>query len=118
MKRLITLAALASVGTTTAEAHYYDGCQKNPCKKHVIEPYVRSFLGPVGACESGTTRWLRHGLGVVSPTGQYRGRYQFDMSSWRGAGGYGDPVNAGWLTQAYNAVRWLHRAGRHAWPNC
>ncbi len=86
--------------------------------RHVIEPYRVNFLGPVGACESGTTRWLRHGLRAVSPTGQYRGRYQFGLPDWQRSGGHGDPINATWYRQAYQAVKWLHINGRQSWPNC
>lgn len=89
----------------------------------MIQPYKAGFLGPVGRCESGTTTWLRHGLQAVSPGGQYRGRYQFGMPDWARAtihvpGAPRDPINAGWLTQAYAAVVWLHWNGRDSWPNC
>lgn len=119
-RRLIALgASVAFLGSTPqAQGHFVNGCRKPVCKRHVIKPYKRAFLGPVGACESGTTRWLRHGLRALSPGGQYRGRYQFDWGSWAGAGGRGDPSAAGWLEQAYRAVVWLHLAGRQAWPNC
>lgn len=87
-------------------------------KLRYIAPYRTSFLGPVGACESGTTTNLRHGLRAVSSTGQYRGRYQFGMPDWAAAGGHGDPIDADWLEQAYRAVRWLKINGRDSWPNC
>lgn len=102
-----------------ADAHYYAGCKKVECKRHVYLPYKANFLGPVGACESGTGSYnLAAGLRAVSAGGTYRGRYQFDMRSWAGAGGAGDPVSWGPVEQAYRAVVWLHRAGRGAWPSC
>lgn len=111
-------AAVAAAPAAPAQAHVFAGCEQAPCKRHVIAPFKRSFLGPVGACESGTTRWLRHGLRAVSSTGQYRGRYQFGLPDWRRAGGRGDPAAAGWLEQAYRAVVWLGANGRQSWPNC
>ena len=119
---LVALATMYFVGT--ANAHYYDGCRKAPCKKHVIKPLKRSFLGPVGACESGTGSYnLRVGLRAISPGGTYRGRYQFGWPDWARArgvriSGVRDASRAGWLDQAYVAVIWLHRNGRGSWPNC
>lgn len=83
-----------------------------------IRPHVGWFLGPTGACESGTDHNLRHGLRATSSTGQYLGRYQFGQPDWYRAGGVGDPRNASWLEQAYRAVVWLYINGRSSWPNC
>lgn len=84
-----------------------------------IRPYVYTFLGPVGACESGTgSHNLRVGLGIDDPYGKYHGRYQFGLPDYARAGGSGDPHNVGWLEQAYRAVLWLHINGRSSWPNC
>jgi hypothetical protein len=102
-----------------ADAHYYDRCKKWRCKVHVIQPFKTNFLGPVGACESGTgSHNLKVGLKALSATGQYRGRYQFGMPDWQRAGGKGDPRSWGWIEQGYRAVVWLHRNGRKSWPNC
>lgn len=113
----LTLLAVAAL-TSVASAHYTPGCKHQTCKIHVIRPYMRSFLGPVGACESGTTYHLKHGLRVIDPGGIYRGRYQFGWSDWLRAGGKGDPSRASWYEQGYRAVVWLHRNGRSSWPNC
>lgn len=121
MARIVLATATIAAGgaiTAPAPAHFYAGCHKAPCKRHVIAPYRTAFLGPVGQCESGTTRLLRHGLRAISASGTYRGRYQFDWRSWAGAGGRGDPAHATWLEQAYRAVVWLKRAGIGAWPLC
>jgi hypothetical protein len=129
----VALAASVIGGVATGTIHQVPnpkGCESKACEKRVhkkrmrhkklrtIKPYRRSFLGPTGACESGTTMNLHHGLRAVDPSGTYRGRYQFNMSGWRGAGGRGDPIDANWLEQAYRAVRWLHINGRQSWPNC
>lgn len=98
------------------------GCRTHSCRvrvrrKKYIKPYI-GFLRSTGACESGTDGNLHHGLTVHNPGGQYHGRYQFGLPDWQRAGGPGDPHNAGWLTQAYYAVRWLKINGRGSWPNC
>jgi hypothetical protein len=119
MARIVLAATAAALAMPAAgSAHFYAGCLKAPCKRHVIEPYRTPFLAPVGACESGGSLFLRHGLRAVSAGGTYRGRYQFDWRSWRGAGGRGDPARASWLEQGYRAVVWLKLAGLRAWPVC
>ena len=121
---VLAIVGLAIYFASEADAHYYAGCKKAPCKKHVIKPYRASFLGPVGACESGTGSYnLKVGLRAISPGGTYRGRYQFGWPDWSRAGGtriagVSDPAAAGGLDQAYVAVRWLHINGRSSWPNC
>jgi hypothetical protein len=113
----VALALLLFV--TGADAHYYSHCAKPKCKYHVFAPYKRTFLGPVGACESGThSHSLYAGLRAISPGGTYRGRYQFGWADWARAGGHGDPAAASANEQAYRAVVWLHRNGRQSWPNC
>lgn len=117
----ITLIAvlLALVAATPQPANAVcrtAACHDRVYMKHTIRPHIE-WLRSTGDCESGT-RSLRSGLRAYNPAGPYMGRYQFDASSWRGAGGYGDPRNAGWLMQAYRAVRWKQKVGRGAWPNC
>jgi len=122
----LTVASVAALTFTgTADAHYTPSCQKDRCKHHVIAPYEMGFLRTVGHCEArqGFPYGSRHGelqtgLRVTDPSGKFRGRFQFDLTSWRGAGGSGDPVNAGWIEQSYRAVVWLHRNGRQSWPSC
>lgn len=77
--------------------------------RRYIAPHL-AWLARVRACESPDGR--------SDPSGTYHGYYQFDMSSWAGAGGSGHPGAASWLEQSYRAVRWLRIAGRGAWPRC
>lgn len=107
------------IGDSPAEAHHKcnHACRVQKHKKRYIRPY-HDFLASTGACESGTDHNLRHGLTAVSPSGQYRGRYQFGVPDWHRAGGWGDPIEADWLEQAYRAVKWLKINGRQSWPNC
>jgi hypothetical protein len=66
----------------------------------------------IAECESGGDPT------AVSPSGRYRGKYQFSMSTWRGLGGEGDPASASESTQDRMALTLYRRAGRSPWPNC
>jgi peptidoglycan endopeptidase LytE len=81
----------------------------NAKRLRVIAPY-RAWLASTRSCESPTGR--------DSASGQYHGYYQFDLQSWRGAGGKGMPCEASLLEQSYRAVIWLKMSGRGAWPVC
>lgn len=51
---------------------------------------------------------------AVSPSGQYRGKYQFDQQTWQRFGGSGDPAAASEAEQDRVAARVTY----DAWPNC
>ncbi len=55
---------------------------------------------------------------AVSASGQYRGKYQFDMETWRSVGGKGDPAKASEAEQDRRATRLFKREGTAPWPNC
>ncbi|HZG94618.1 MAG TPA: resuscitation-promoting factor [Mycobacteriales bacterium] len=55
---------------------------------------------------------------VVSAGGSYRGLYQFSMTTWRGVGGSGDPIDASRSEQTYRAQVLYRRAGADEWPHC
>lgn len=55
---------------------------------------------------------------AVSSGGTYRGLYQFAMSTWRGVGGTGDPIDASPSEQTYRAKILYSRSGRSPWPVC
>jgi hypothetical protein len=110
---LVLSIVLSQYLVATADAHYYDGCKKYTCKAHVIKPYKAKFRS-IAHCETGGT--MRKD--IHNPSGLYHGLYQFDLRSWRGAGGTGDPHYQSYTEQTYRAVIWLHRMGRDAWPNC
>ena len=62
-------------------------------------------------CESGG-RWNAN-------TGNgYYGGIQFDLSSWRAAGGFGRPDQAPRTEQIRVAIVWQSLAGWKAWPAC
>lgn len=71
-----------------------------------------SALAAIAACESGGDPT------AVSPTGQYRGKYQFSRPTWRAYGGTGDPAAAPEAVQDRIAARLYAAEGSAPWPNC
>ena len=63
-------------------------------------------------CESGNNPR------AVSPGGTYRGLYQFTLSTWRGVGGSGDPIDASRAEQTYRAKVLYTRRGSAPWGYC
>ena len=55
---------------------------------------------------------------AVSPTGRYRGAYQFDLPTWRSVGGSGDPIVASPGEQDARARELYARRGSDPWPVC
>ena len=68
--------------------------------------------GALAGCESGGNPQ------AVSPGGDYRGLYQFSLSTWYGVGGSGDPIDASSGEQTYRASILYSRTGRSSWPLC
>jgi peptidoglycan hydrolase-like protein with peptidoglycan-binding domain len=69
-------------------------------------------LQQIAQCESGGDPT------AVSPSGQYRGKYQFDRATWEAMGGTGDPAAAPEAEQDRRAADLMARQGPSAWPNC
>lgn len=63
-------------------------------------------------CESGGNP------SAVSPTGQYRGLYQFSYATWASVGGSGDPAANSAGEQTYRAKLLYNRSGAGQWPTC
>ncbi|PYS90528.1 MAG: hypothetical protein DMF62_05015, partial [Acidobacteria bacterium] len=57
-------------------------------------------------------------LRAVSPQGWYRGLYQFDIRTWEGVGGSGDPIDASREEQDYRAQLLYAARGASPWPVC
>ena len=72
----------------------------------------RSTLESIASCESGGDPT------AVSSDGTYRGKYQFDHSTWASVGGSGDPAAAPEAEQDYRAALLYQRGGASAWPVC
>jgi hypothetical protein len=73
---------------------------------------VPAVLQRIAQCESGGNPR------AVSPDGRYRGKYQFDMATWRSLGGSGDPAAAPESVQDRLAVRLYRQRGTAPWGNC
>ena len=72
----------------------------------------QSTLDAIASCESGGDPT------AVDPSGTYRGKYQFDMSTWASVGGSGDPAAAPEAEQDYRAALLMSQAGSSPWPVC
>ena len=73
---------------------------------------VPRILRRIAECESGGNPR------AVSPSGQYRGKYQFSRATWRGLGGSGDPADAPEWLQDKLALKLYRQSGTAPWPNC
>ncbi len=73
---------------------------------------IPKVLKRIAQCESGGNPR------AVSRDGQYRGKYQFLRSTWRGLGGSGDPAKARESTQDRIALKLYKRSGIAPWPAC
>lgn len=69
-------------------------------------------LQRIARCESGGDPT------AVSASGRYRGKYQFDLATWRSIGGTGDPAAAPEADQDALATKLLARDGKTPWPRC
>jgi peptidoglycan hydrolase-like protein with peptidoglycan-binding domain len=69
-------------------------------------------LQRIAQCESGGD------LTAVSADGTYRGKYQFDRTTWRQMGGAGDPADAPEAEQDRIAAALLAQRGTAPWPVC
>jgi hypothetical protein len=55
---------------------------------------------------------------AVSAGGTYRGKYQFDYSTWASVGGKGDPAKASETEQDRRAAKLYRSHGPGRWPVC
>jgi peptidoglycan hydrolase-like protein with peptidoglycan-binding domain len=69
-------------------------------------------LQRIAQCESGGSPT------AVSADGVYRGKYQFDRTTWRAMGGTGDPADAPEAEQDRIAAQLLAQRGTAPWPVC
>jgi hypothetical protein len=71
-----------------------------------------AVLKRIAQCESGGN------IRAVSRDGRYRGKFQFDMSTWRSLGGKGDPAKASEAVQDRLALKLYRARGTAPWANC
>jgi transglycosylase-like protein len=77
-------------------------------KKVKVPPQLES----IAQCES-------HGdLHAIGGGGAYRGKYQFNASTWASVGGKGDPASAPEAEQDKRAAMLYARSGAGQWPVC
>lgn len=77
-----------------------------------ITPPGLGVLEAIAACESGGNP------GAISPSGTYRGKYQFDYGTWASVGGSGDPAAASEQEQDERAAALYRARGSAPWPVC
>jgi peptidoglycan hydrolase CwlO-like protein len=75
-------------------------------------PPMSQHLQQIAQCESGGNPR------AVSPSGLYRGKYQFHPDTWRAVGGTGDPAAASEAEQDRRAAILYERQGPSPWPIC
>jgi peptidoglycan hydrolase CwlO-like protein len=73
---------------------------------------VSAVLARIAQCESGGNPR------AVSASGQYRGKYQFDLGTWQSLGGTGDPAAASEAEQDRLAALLYAQRGPAPWPVC
>lgn len=73
---------------------------------------VPAILEQIAQCESGGNPR------AISPGGTYRGKYQFDRSTWAAYGPPGDPAKASETEQDRRALALYKARGNAPWPNC
>ncbi|MBO9533263.1 MAG: transglycosylase family protein [Solirubrobacteraceae bacterium] len=83
-----------------------------PANLAAITPQERDLLDKIAQCESkGDPR-------AISANGKFRGKYQFDVSTWKAVGGSGDPAAATEDEQDQRAAILLRQRGTAPWPVC
>ena len=89
------------------------GKKKTKAKSaQVTGPRVPKVLRDIAECESGGNPT------AVSPSGEYRGKYQFSRPTWRAYGGKGDPATTAEAVQDRIAIKLYKAEGTTPWPNC
>jgi hypothetical protein len=106
------LIADGVIGPQTLKALGVGGIAAGAAAAPAAAPTAGSTLDKIAACESGGDPT------AVSADGQYRGKYQFSLATWRQVGGGGDPADATEAEQDKRAAMLLEQAGPGSWPSC
>ena len=100
-------AGLAAAVTAAAER-----IARLRAERAALKEAWRERLAAIAHCES------RGRPGAISPGGRYRGKYQFDLKTWRATGGRGDPAAAPEREQDRLAAKLYRQRGPQPWPVC
>jgi Transglycosylase-like domain/Putative peptidoglycan binding domain len=100
------------VGPATRDALGLEPFARGSLRRQTSGVKLPRVLRQIAECESGGDPT------AVSPGGQYRGKYQFSVDTWRGLGGKGDPADAPEAEQDRIALKLYRRSGTAPWPNC
>ena len=120
---MLAVCAAAFVAPAPAAAHYVDGVYRHDVTSCAqvegdCSPGGSSGIGTSSIADvpSSSTAQCESGGDptAVSPDGTYRGKWQFDQSTWEAHGGSGDPAAAPEAEQDRVAAR----VSYDAWPNC
>jgi Transglycosylase-like domain/Putative peptidoglycan binding domain len=106
------LAVDGVVGPATRDALGLEPFASGSVKRQSSGVKLPRILVQIAECESGGNPR------AVSPGGQYRGKYQFSVDTWRNLGGKGDPADAPEAEQDRLALKLYRQAGTAPWPNC
>jgi hypothetical protein len=106
------LTADGIVGPQTRDALGLEPFANGSVRRQSSGVELPRVLRLIAECESGGNPR------AVSPGGQYRGKYQFSVDTWRNLGGEGDPADAPEAEQDRIALKLFRRAGTAPWPNC
>jgi peptidoglycan hydrolase-like protein with peptidoglycan-binding domain len=109
------LKADGIAGPATLQALGLTGTTKNgslESTKPVNPDDVAAVLSRIAQCESGGNPT------AVSPSGEYRGKYQFSQATWESLGGTGDPAEAEESVQDMYAAGLYQQRGLAPWPAC
>jgi peptidoglycan hydrolase-like protein with peptidoglycan-binding domain len=109
------LKADGIAGPATLEVLGLAGTAKNgslDSATPVASADAATVLAKIAECESGGVPT------AVSPSGAYRGKYQFSRATWEALGGTGDPAEADESVQDMYAAGLYHQRGLVPWPAC
>jgi hypothetical protein len=103
-------SALAAQDSSTGGTSPTPTKSKTSSKRKRVK--LPKILKKIAICESGGNPR------AVSRSGRYRGKYQFDMDTWRSVGGHGDPIDASEYQQDKRALKLYKKRGTAPWPHC
>ena len=114
-RALLRRAAPADPAVSADPAPDADPASAEPAPAPTAAPAsggVSAALQRIAQCESGGNPQ------AVSASGQYRGKYQFDLGTWQSLGGTGDPAAASEAEQDRIAALLYAQRGPAPWPVC